>query len=59
MARTPAAVPADHYLELARSLRERASDVQTEEARFELLAIALEYERLAAFVESSDPAGTA
>jgi hypothetical protein len=42
---------ANHYRDRAKSLRERASAANLQEARDELQALASEYERLADFVQ--------
>jgi hypothetical protein len=47
--------PAEYYLQTARSLRARVPDMRYREARDELSAMALEYERLARFVELKKP----
>ena len=46
---------AEYYLQTARSLRERAPAMRYREARDELCAVALEYDRLARFVELKKP----
>ena len=41
------AVPADHFKQMAKSLRERAPVLKSVEARIEVLALAAEFERRA------------
>jgi hypothetical protein len=47
---------AEYYLRTAKSLRDRAPEMRYREARDELWAVALEYERLARLVELRMPA---